>query len=552
VAGERVRRSGSGPAGRRRHSVPRRAAVGATAALLITAALTGAAAVPAFGAASPIPASTTSPRPTTGQGVPGPTSTSSGNGLNGPPGASITPPPGKANPLGGDLARGATSNAEVLKLILEPSILTGGGGTDPQGQPGLQTEIDVVAARGRYVDDVVGLLSPYRKPEVDADATSGLLAGTLLGQQIPGTPGTATADFTHPQASSSGMRLPAGLPVSGGQGDSTAVVDKAGHVAKSAASGGDLTIGALGQILPSQLVSQLKSGIGSTSSGSTAATGQLNGLLGQLKTAGLPTDALDKLTAAVPDLQAALASVLDAPLLQIKDVTSTQSVSMVGRTVTSAAESKIGTITLLGGLLTISGTDSTVSAVAGGVPGSAKVTTHQIPGSVTHGSINGAVALANGLNSLTGTLAGLTCPSGAGDACANLKALGTQLSGAYAKFSSLLSLTSSSPAASKPVTNTDPGGTEADARYAGVDLLVGPPDSSGNLPTDPSKALLTIEIGVASAQSQSTAAPTVDLAATRNRLAFTGGPGPWPAAAACALGAAGLVIRRRRRAAATR
>jgi hypothetical protein len=519
---------------------------------VIATALTGAAAVPAFGAATPIPAPTTTPSPATGGGVPGPTSTSSGNGLNGPPGASITPPPGKANPLGGDLARGATSNAEVLKLILEPAILTGGGGTDPQGQSGLHTEIDVVTARGRYVDDVVGLLSPYRKPEVDAVATSGMLAGTLLGQQLPETPGTATADLTHPQASSSGLRLPAGFPVSGGQGDSTAVVDKADHVAKSATSGGDLTIGSLGQILPSQLVSQLTAGIGSASAGSSAATGQLDGLLGQLKSAGLPTDVLDKLTAQVPDLQTALASVLDAPLLKISDVTSTQSVSMSGRTVTSTAESKIGTITLLGGLLTISGTDSTVSAVAGGVPGSAKVTAHQVPGSITHGSISGAIDLANGLTALTGTLAGLTCPPGAGDACAGLKTLGTQLSSAYAKFSSLLSLMSSTPAASKPVTNTDPGGTEADARYAGVDLLIGPPDSSGNLPTDPSKALLSLEIGVASAQSQSTAAPTVDLAASRNRLAFTGGPGPWPAAAACALGVAGLVIRRRRRAAASR
>jgi hypothetical protein len=530
--------------------MPRTAAAGATGALVIVAALAGPTAVPAFGAATPTPSPTTTPK--TGQGVPGPVSTSSGNGFNGPPGASITPPPGKANPLGGDLARGATSNAEVLKLILEPAVLTGGGDTDPQGQSGLHTEIDVVTSRGRYVDDVVGLLSPYRKPEVDAVATSGMLAGTLLGQRLPDTPGTATADFTHPKANSTGLRVPAGLPLAGGQGDSTAVVDKTAHIAKSATSGGDLTIGSLGQILPSSLVSQLTSGIGSLSTGSTAVTGQLNTLLGQLKTAGLPTDVLDQLTAQVPDLQTALTSVLDSPLLQLKDVISTQSVSMAGRTVTSTAQSKIGTITLLGGLLKICGSDTTVSAVAGGVPGSAKVTTHQVPPSVTHGSINGAAALADGLNSLTGTLAGLTCPSSAGEACSNLKTLGTQLSGAYAQFSSLLSLLSSSPAISKPVTNTDPGGTEADARYAGVDLLVGPPDASGNLPTDPSKALLTLELGVASAESQSTAAPTVGLAASRNSLAFTGGPGPWPAAAACLLAATGLVIRRRRRAAASR
>jgi hypothetical protein len=513
------------------------------------AALTGPAAIPALAAATPSPSANATSSPATGQGVPGPTSTSSGNGLNGPPGASITPPPGKANPLGGDLARGATSNAEVLKLILDPAVLTGGGNTGPQGQSTLHTEIDVVTARGRYVDDVVGLLSPYKKPEVDAVATSGLLAGTLLGHQLPDTPGTATADFSHPQATSSGMKLPAGLPVAGGQGDSSAAVDKAAHVAKSTSSGGDLTIGSLGQILPTQLVSQLTSGIGSVSAGPSAITGQLDGLLGQLKSAGLPTDIMAKLTAQVPSLQSALASVLDAPLLQIKDVTSTQSVSMIGRTVTSTAESKIGTITLLGGLLKISGTDSTVTAVAGGVPGSARATAHQVPASIEHGSISGATALADGLNSLTGTLAGLACPASAGAACTNLKALGTRLSSAYAKFSALLSLMSSTPAASKPVTNTDPGGTEADARYAGVDLLVGPPDAAGNLPTDPSKALLTVELGVASAESQSTAAPAVDASSTGHQLAFTGGPGPWPAVAACLLGTAGLVIRRRRRAA---
>jgi MYXO-CTERM domain-containing protein len=107
----------------------------------------------------------------------------------------------------------------------------------------------------------------------------------------------------------------------------------------------------------------------------------------------------------------------------------------------------------------------------------------------------------------------------------------------------------STPSAAKPVTSTDPGGTQAEARFAGLDLLVGPP-VDGKLPTDPSKALLTLEAGVADAQSQSTAAPSVDLAGTPSgRLAFTGGPGPWPATGATVLAVAGLVLRRRRRAA---
>ena len=525
-------------------------AAGALAALTAFGALAVASCPPARAAATPAPQATSTPA--TGRGVPGPTSTSSGNGLNGPPGASVTPLPGRARPAGGDLARGATSNAEVLKLVLEPAVLTGGGNTDPQGVSGLHTEIDVVTAQGRFVDDVTGLLSPYRKPEVNGAARSGLLAGTVLGQQLPAAPGTASADFSHPKASVTGMRLPAGLPASGGQGDSTAAVDKPARVATSAASGGNLSIGSLGDILPAGLVSPLRQGIGSVAAAAAPVTGQLATLLGQLAAAGLPAplaDAVAGLQAQVPGLQAALDAVLSAPLLQLKDVTSTQGVRMSGRTVTSTARSRLGTISLLGGLVTISGTDSSVTAVAGGLPGTASVTTHQVPGTVRHGSIPGAARLASGLTSLTAGLAGLSCPDAAAATCAALQTLGTQLTTAYARFSGALSLPSSTPSIAKPVTNTDPGGTEADARYAGLELLIGPPDSSGKLPTDPSKALLTLEAGVAEAQAQSTAAPAVDIGTPPGRLAYTGGPGPWPAAAACVLGAAGLLVRRRRRAA---
>lgn len=471
--------------------------------------------------------------------------------------------------------------------------------------PGVDTTNGLVSAQllngtSTLVHDGTGA-----KPD-SADSSITLLGGTLASlaanagsnNPIP----TASSSLKNPGPNKAGG--PFGAPAKNSLGplgtitapDFTATSTKSPLTTGTSATGLDLSTLKLSDVVPASALAPLKN--------LTMQVGALQQLISTLGSAGAalplpagtnPTAALSAaLTAVQAELQKAIDQITSGTLASVNGLVSDSSIKTVGNQEVSTAHVELGSISLLGGFASVTGFNNTVTAKAGGTPGSASFTPD-----VTNGGL-GALKVAGLTTAIDGS--GLTTDFGPVQTLLNTvpgaSSFTTQLNGAITALQTGLATLNSSLMNLVTITVDTPSnvqvakdGTSASGQVDGLGLAINLPSPAGlpalpalpaplsgipglstiittlngiGLPLSARAAraaapaatqVLGLSVGSASATAGALVqAPAPNVAGESNSsnptgtLAFTGADLPLTAGIATLLiaGSVGLVVRRRR------
>jgi hypothetical protein len=496
-----------------------------------------------------------------------------------------------------------TSNAISLSLLK--------GAPGLSSVPGIDTSQGLVSAQllngtSTLVHDGTG-----SKPD-SADSTITLLGGTLASLAAAGGSSnpipTASSSLKSPGPNSAAG--PFGAPAMNTLGplgtitapDFTATSTKSPLTTGTSAAGLDLSTLKLSDVVPASDLAQFTTGYKTLIS----QVSTLQSAIAALAAAGsaLPvpagTDPIGDLSAALTTIQTEAQNAYDqitgGSLATAENLVSDSSIKTVGSQEVSTAHVALGSLSLLGGFASVTGFNNTVTAKAGGTPGTASFTpdmTHGGEGALTVAGVGGSLD-GSGL-SITGLDSALSGVLGSSDTfTAQLNNAFTALQSGLTMLNQglmgLVTLTADTPSD----VNVAKDGTSASGRLDGLGLAINLPDFSGlpSLPTLPAlpaplsgiPGLATIIStlsglglpGVGSLSARAAAAPTTtqvlglsvgSASATAGALvqspavagesnattptgvlAFTGADLPLTAGIATLLiaGSVGLVIRRRR------
>ncbi|MHB8451988.1 MAG: hypothetical protein ACYDAQ_16310 [Mycobacteriales bacterium] len=395
--------------------------------------------------------------------------------------------------------------------------------------------------------------------------TSATLASTtssILGALVDKN---TSASLSSPSESTSILgpeTLPAGLgsvalgPVSSSVGSLT----NSALVARSSSALDAITLVPTGlpaiSSVTSTLTSTLNQALGTASSTANGAAGTLtnaiNGAVNQLNTASQGATAPvvtavksveSTLTGALTSVEATLSSLTAAPaLLSMTNVVQNHSITRSGDAITSSASAALGNLNILGGLVSLSGLDSAVTATAGGVPGSAHVTFPAQP-VVKLSVANNALTFlidSTGLH-LQGALSAVpaSLQSAVNGALGNLTSLLNQVAGVSVTYG-------------KGTSQAAANGTFAAGQISSTAVTITPAVLKPLLPAGApyflQVSLVPVHASVANRLvPASVANPTIVPNIPTHTLAYTGADLPISAGIATGLAGLALVIRRRRR-----
>lgn len=392
--------------------------------------------------------------------------------------------------------------------------------------------------------------------------TSATLASTtssILGALVDKN---TSASLASPSASTSILgpeTLPAGLGsvALGPLTSKVGALTNSALVASSSSALDNITLVPTGlpaiSSVTSTLTSTLNQALGTASGTANQAAGTLtnaiNGAVNQLNTASQGAAAPvvtavhtveSTLTSALTSVEATLASLTSAPaLLSMQNVVQNHSITRSGNAITSSASAELGNLNILGGLVSLTGLDSAVTATAGGVPGSAHVTFPAQPVlklSVANNALTFLID-ATGLH-LQGALSAVpaSLQSTVNGALNNLTGLLDQVAGVSVTYG-------------KGTSQVSPDGTSAAGQISATAVTVTPAVLKPLLPAGApyflQVSLVPVHASVANRLVPASAVtPTIIPTHT---LAYTGADLPLSAGIASGLAGLALVIRRRRR-----
>ena len=333
-----------------------------------------------------------------------------------------------------------------------------------------------------------------------------------------------------------------------------------GVLAKSDSAMAHVGIGGLTGALPLALApvaSTLDTALGTKNGtvGQVAGTvgNTLVDTIGQLNQAtGSSPEQTAAITAAITQLTTSLSGLTDmlprlaaaTDIVSLDSITSNQTISRTGNSVTSSVSNTVHNLNILNGLVKIDAITSNATATAGGVVGSATATTKApvFKVSIAQDALT-ALLDQNGLN-IGGTVGSNLPPALQGPvntALGTVNGLVNQLAGVSVVFG-------------KGTTSTAPDGTAAASQVAATVITVNPPALITAGLSSKEKPLITIELVGAQADAASrvgaksgTPALPIDLPTAGNSsLPRTGAELPAVGFLATALMGGALVVRRRR------
>lgn len=357
--------------------------------------------------------------------------------------------------------------------------------------PGVDTSHGLVSLQ--LLDAASNLLHDGTGAKPDAaSSTVTLLGGTLaslaasggFSAQIP----TASSSLAKPGPNKASGALGLPDPLNAGPLASISVPDMTATstanplATSSSATGLDLSALKLSDVVPASALAQFSSGFQTLLSQVTAVQGvisQLNAVPG----AGTLVSGLNSsLTAIQSAAQAAYAQITGGALATVNGLVSNSSIALQGSQEVSTAHVELGSISLLGGFASVTGFNNTVTAKAGGTPGSASFIPTVNNGGIGALHVAGATAGidGSGLEADAGPLESLlTSVPGASAFAPQLSAAVTALQSGLAQLNAglmgLVTVTADTPSNVKVTSD----GTSASGQIDGLALAVNLPTMSG-------------------------------------------------------------------------
>lgn len=384
--------------------------------------------------------------------------------------------------------------------------------------------------------------------------TSSVLGGVLNKQtSASGSDASQQTSIVGPESLPAGLGTVALGPVSSRTGSLTGT----GLVAQSSSTLASLDLVPTGlpalssvtKTLTSTVSQALGSASGGASSGAATLTSAVNGAINQLNSASQGAAAPvvqtvhtveSTLTSALSGVQSTLSSLSSAPaLVTMTSVIQNHAITRAGNAVTAASAAGVGSLNVLGGLVSLTGLQSAVRATAGGVPGSASVTFPAQP----------LIRLSVANNALTFLIDG----SGLhlqGDLSALPPALQNTVNGALGDLTSLLNQVAGvSVTYGKGTSSVSPDGTSASGQVSPTALTINPSVLKPLLPAGAPYFMRIEFVPVHAAVSNQlvAAGATTAVVSVNHTLAFTGADLPLSGGVATVLLGLGLVVLRRRR-----
>ena len=407
---------------------------------------------------------------------------------------------------------------------------------------------------------ISGDISTVTTPVATSGAVLGLgstpsLAGLLSRSTLASLTGKqrdSSAAFTIDQA---GLNLEV-LPLV----SSVAAPSTDGVIASSDSALAHLRVGGLSGALPNLLApvnSALTSALGTQNGTVGQVAGSVgNALVGAIGTLDNATGTSPAQTAAITNAITSLTGTLDGltgtltnlaaatDIVSLGAITSNQTISRSGGTITSAVSNTVHDLNILNGLVKIEAITATASSTAGGVPGSAVAVTQapQLKVSIAKDALT-ALVDQNGIN-IGGTV-GSALPPALQDT------VNTALAAATDQLNKLVGLRVSRGLGS---TTTTPDGTAASANVGTTTVVVNPQALVDAGLTTKDKPLVTIDLVTANtkvtnqvvAQAVTPATPITLPTSTTPALARTGVSLPTVGLLGTLLMGGALAVRRRR------
>lgn len=425
---------------------------------------------------------------------------------------------------------GGTTTANVVKLVLTLP------GQEPLG-------VGLISANGSSLFDPKGLSA---QPQ-SSHAFAGLASGTLVEGTGPLSPlnrsVVATLEKPSPDASNF-LALPGNpLGLAGSAGDLTAKVTGGSGSNASAASLATVSLGSLTSLLanlPAEVTKPVQAGI---ADGSTQISDGLKQVLDALTPvtgpagAGDPTGTLqgviDTVNGVVANLPASIAQVQNKPIVSLGALRSAQSITQTGDGVKATATTKLASLNLLGGFVTLDGFENTATAFANGVAGGATAVPQPAVAKVVVANDLAVLGLdVKGVRAQVGSIQGVPAEV--------VAAVNTALDAVEAGLKQVFDATGVSITQSAGTNKVSPDGREATAAASGLLINLAPGGTQ----------LLSLEIGAASATALAQqpvvppVVPPVEPPVTPN-LPKTGAELPLTGGAALLLLAGAVAVRRR-------